>query len=78
MVAPSSLSAILDPDLRDNGGPTYTHALIPGSPAIDSGDPKYSASLGQGGQWMYDQRGPDFARFDTERGIVDIGAFEAP
>lgn len=77
MVASSSLSAILDTELRDNGGPTYTHALIAGSPAIDSGDPKYSNSLGQGGQWMYDQRGPEFVRFDAERGIVDIGAFEA-
>ena len=25
--------------LQDNGGPTLTHALLPGSPAIDTGDP---------------------------------------
>src|SRR4029077_7720311 len=25
--------------LQDNGGPTFTHALLPGSPAIDTGDP---------------------------------------
>jgi hypothetical protein len=25
--------------LRDNGGATWTHALLPGSPAIDSADP---------------------------------------
>ena len=25
--------------LQDNGGPTWTHALLPGSPAIDAGDP---------------------------------------
>jgi hypothetical protein len=25
--------------LQDNGGPTFTHALLPGSPAIDAGDP---------------------------------------
>jgi hypothetical protein len=24
--------------LQDNGGPTWTHALLPGSPAIDAGD----------------------------------------
>jgi hypothetical protein len=24
--------------LQDNGGPTFTHALLPGSPAIDAGD----------------------------------------
>lgn len=75
IVPSSSLSAILDAELRDNGGPTYTHALIAGSPAIDSGDPMFSSQ--PGGEWMYDQRGPDFVRFDTERGKVDIGAFEA-
>ena len=26
--------------LQDNGGPTFTHALLPGSPAIDTGDPE--------------------------------------
>jgi hypothetical protein len=30
------LSAILDPGLADNGGPTLTHALVPGSPAVDA------------------------------------------
>ena len=25
--------------LQDNGGPTFTHALLPDSPAIDAGDP---------------------------------------
>lgn len=29
---------ILGP-LQDNGGPTFTHALLDGSPAIDAGDP---------------------------------------
>ena len=24
--------------LQDNGGPTFTHGLLPGSPAIDAGD----------------------------------------
>ena len=28
--------------LQDNGGPTFTHALLPGSPAIDSGDPNFT------------------------------------
>ena len=31
-------SAILGP-LQNNGGPTQTHALVAGSPAIDAGDP---------------------------------------
>ena len=29
--------------LQDNGGPTFTHALQPGSPAIDTGDPPHRA-----------------------------------
>jgi hypothetical protein len=29
-----SLAAILDPTLRNNGGATFTHALVPGSAAI--------------------------------------------
>ncbi len=37
----------LDPSgLQDNGGPTFTHALLAGSPAIDAGNP---ASPGSGG-----------------------------
>jgi hypothetical protein len=50
--------------LQDNGGPTWTHALTKGSPAIDAGDPT--------GAPVEDQRGvrrPQGAGFD-------IGAFE--
>ena len=38
---PGDLSQPLDArlgPLQDNGGPTFTHALLPGSPAIDRGD----------------------------------------
>ena len=40
--------------LQDNGGPTFTHALLPGSPAIDAGDPNFIPPP------YYDQRGPVF------------------
>jgi hypothetical protein len=33
---PTALSAILNTTLANNGGPTKTHTLIPGSPAIDA------------------------------------------
>ena len=34
----------LDPEgLKDNGGPTQTLALLPGSPAIDAADPDLCA-----------------------------------
>ncbi len=38
--------------LQDNGGPTFTHELLPGSPAIDVGDPNFTPPP------YYDQRGP--------------------
>jgi hypothetical protein len=53
-------------NLADNGGPTYTHALQAGSPAIGHGN--NAAGLG------FDQRGPGFLR--VVGGAADIGAFE--
>jgi hypothetical protein len=50
--------------LQDNGGPTWTHALLAGSPAIDAGD-----SAGAPAQ---DERGVP----RPQGGGVDIGAFE--
>jgi hypothetical protein len=52
--------------LQDNGGPTQTMALLPGSPAIDAGD--------NTGAPDWDQRGSGFPRIVN--GIIDIGAFE--
>ena len=54
--------------LQDNGGPTFTHALLPGSPAIDAGDPNFV------GPPDYDQRGPGYDR--VRGGRIDIGSFE--
>jgi hypothetical protein len=54
--------------LQDNGGPTFTHALLTGSPAIDAGDPHFVPPPD------YDQRGPGYVR--VAHGRVDIGAFE--
>jgi hypothetical protein len=52
--------------LHYNGGPTPTHALLPGSPAIDAGD--------NTGAPEWDQRGPGFPRIVND--VIDIGAFE--
>src|SRR6476620_2129384 len=54
--------------LQDNGGPTFTHALLPGSPAIDAGDPNFTPPPD------YDQRGPGFVR--VFNGRIDVGSFE--
>jgi len=64
--------APLDPRLgalADNGGPTLTHALLRGSPAIDAGNDSLLPP-----NTPYDQRGPGFARILGPR--VDIGAYE--
>ena len=67
----------LDPGLgplTDNGGPTFTHALQAGSPAIDMGDPDFVPLL------AFDQRGAGFERVRDGDGAsgakIDIGAFE--
>jgi hypothetical protein len=60
--AANPLDPLLGP-LQDNGGPTPTMALLPGSPALDTGDP---AQLGTA-----DQRGV------TRAGGVNIGAYQA-
>ena len=54
--------------LQDNGGPTFTHELLTGSPAIDAGDPNFTPPP------YYDQRGPDFWR--VRNGRIDVGSFE--
>ncbi|MBX7106711.1 MAG: hypothetical protein K1X57_21735, partial [Gemmataceae bacterium] len=52
--------------LASNGGPTLTHALLAGSPAINNGSNPAGLTT--------DQRGAGFAR--NSGGGVDIGAFE--
>ncbi len=64
--------------LANNGGPTQTHALLAGSPALDAGTDAHATAAGL----TNDQRGPGFTRFaDGPDGdatpTVDIGAFEA-
>src|SRR6266496_788844 len=54
--------------LQDNGGPTFTHELLPGSPAMDAGNPNFIPPPD------YDQRGPGFLR--VRNGRIDIGSFE--
>jgi len=56
------VAAVLDPALAANGGPTKTHALLPGSPAINDGTSTGAPAT--------DQRGA--GRSDA----VDIGAYE--
>jgi hypothetical protein len=59
--------------LANNGGPTKTHALLEGSPAIDQGNP-FRTNTDQRGE----SRPHDFADIDNAPGGdgSDIGAFE--
>jgi predicted outer membrane repeat protein len=63
--------------LADNGGPTFTHALLPGSPAIDKG---YNGAFGS--ELTPDQRGElrpfNFLSIANTPGGngTDIGAYE--
>jgi predicted outer membrane repeat protein len=59
--------------LEFNGGPTETHALLLGSPAINTGDPALVAGLN--GVPQFDQRGTPFTR--VAGGRIDIGAVES-
>lgn len=78
----SSLRGVIDPllaPLADNGGPLLpggarllTHALLPGSPAIDGGDATLAA--GEGETPEFDQRGAPYARVLGAR--IDMGAIE--
>lgn len=59
--------------LADNGGPTQTIALLPGSPAIDAGG--NAPAVGpDGAPLATDGRGTGFPR--VVNGRVDVGAFE--
>ena len=60
--------------LAENGGPTQTIALLPGSPAIDAGSNALAVDPSTGQPLTTDQRGTGFARIFN--GTVDIGAYE--
>jgi len=59
--------------LQNNLGPTFTHALLVGSPAINAGDPSFNPNAFDP-PLLYDQRGSGFPRVANSR--IDIGAFE--
>ena len=60
--------------LQNNGGPTDTMALLPGSPAIDAGNPG-GCTDGQGHLLKTDQRGMPRPNKEDASGC-DIGAYE--
>jgi hypothetical protein len=67
-----NVNPLLGP-LTDHGGPTFTHALLTGSPAIDKGK-----SFGLGTDQRGRQRPYDFTAISNAAGgdSSDIGAYE--
>ncbi len=76
--AASPINPLLAP-LANYGGPTQTHALLPGSPAINTGTncvlTNTCASNNLGFNLTTDQRGAGFNR--QVGSAVDVGAFES-
>lgn len=71
------LNAMLGP-LANNGGPTQTHALLAGSPALDAGD-NVRAIDADNNALTTDQRGTGRIADSADAGTtatVDIGAYE--
>jgi hypothetical protein len=71
-----TIAAPLDPKLgplQDNGGPTWTRALLPGSPAIDAGISANLSTDQRGGVRTHDF--PDIPNSPGGDG-TDIGSFE--
>jgi hypothetical protein len=52
--------------LRDNGGSTFTHALLPGSPALDASDPQRCGGTDQRGVRRPQGTGCDIGAFELE------------
>ena len=61
--------------MADNGGPTKTHAVLAGSPAIDTGDP--AAVAGSAPFQQFDQRGFPFTRVFDGNGAASPGSISA-
>jgi parallel beta-helix repeat protein len=61
-------------ELADNGGAVPTHSLLPGSPAINTGDNAKAVDPFNNSPLLFDARGTGFSR--VLGGTVDKGAFE--
>ena len=71
-LAGDNIDPMVNTSLADNGGPTFTHALLANSPALGAGNPTVCAAAPVSG---VDQR--NVSRPDPAGEPCDIGAFES-
>jgi hypothetical protein len=74
---PNVITITADPrlgPLQLNGGPLRTHALLPGSPAIGTGNDY--VTFPQNDTNTYDERGHGYSRATGSTASVDLGAFQ--
>ena len=57
--------------LKNNGGPTETHALLPGSPAIDAGDDRVTPPTDQRGEPRPQGAASDIGAYETANCILN-------
>jgi predicted outer membrane repeat protein len=69
--AASPIDPVLGP-LADNGGPTETMALLPGSPALNAGDPALAGTTDRRGVLRPQGPGVDIGAFELEYHTVDV------
>lgn len=60
--------------LADNGGPTYTHALRPGSPAIDAGDANGCPPTDQRGATRPQGAGCDIGAYEFGATVLSVSS----
>ena len=66
-----NVNPILGP-LQDNGGSTFTHSLLPGSPAIDAGDNATCEATDQRGVARPQGATCDIGAFEVENPALDV------
>jgi hypothetical protein len=62
--------------LAKNGGPTLTHALLPGSPAIDAGNNHHDFSTDQRGRARVSGAAPDIGAFEVQTDAIFANGFD--
>jgi len=62
--------------LNDNGGPTLTHALLPGSPAIDAGNNVLHLETDQRGRSRVSGAAPDIGAFEVQTDAIFANGFD--